>query len=376
MFLAVDDLALLHDGVRHGHLGGSPSEHHAGVLHRLVQDGERVVQRPLGLVQDVRGSAAEHDRARLVLGAAGELDDLVLADHHLGNLFAAAQLRLLRVVEGRDDVRAEHRREAFGAVEVRMLDGHDAGLFEQLLRVVVDQLAVNENIATVLDNAVDLALHLLLLRLLDLSNRLERVDLHAGAVNLDLVCVHLAIRHQHLAILDDLRHADADLLLEDEALLEEGILQGGAGLFDHLDVVQVVLAVQPEHRVDGQGRKVILLVLQQLRAQGGPRDAQEVLPERLGVLAVVDGQGLELGAGRGQGNPVPFDDDLRVHPLLDELLGVPQQLCCQHHDGSSPIAAFVILCLRDVDQDLGRGIVDPDSLQDGGSVVRHRRRTS
>mmetsp|Transcript_23269 Transcript_23269/g.53775 ORF Transcript_23269/g.53775 Transcript_23269/m.53775 type:complete len:250 (-) Transcript_23269:126-875(-) len=247
---------------------------HARVLDRLVEHGQSVMQRALRLVQDVHRRAAQHNGARLVLGAPRELDDLVLADHHLGDLLAGSQLRLLWVVEGRHDVRPQDCGQALGAVEVGVLDGHDASLLEQLLGVIVDQLTVDEHVAAVLDNAVHLRLHLLPLRLLDLGDGLQGVHLHAGAVDFYLVRVHLAVRDEDLAILHHLGHADADFLLEDEALLEEGVLQRGARLLQDLDVVQVRLPPQSQDGVDGELREVVLLVFQKLRAQCRPCDSE------------------------------------------------------------------------------------------------------
>ena len=48
-----------------------------------------------------------------------------------------------------------------------MLDGHDAGVREDLLREVVDQLPVHEAVDAVADDALALVRHLLPLRLLD-----------------------------------------------------------------------------------------------------------------------------------------------------------------------------------------------------------------
>eukprot|EP00449_Zooxanthella_nutricula_P003083 CAMPEP_0198514460 /NCGR_PEP_ID=MMETSP1462-20131121/16702_1 /TAXON_ID=1333877 /ORGANISM="Brandtodinium nutriculum, Strain RCC3387" /LENGTH=197 /DNA_ID=CAMNT_0044243921 /DNA_START=23 /DNA_END=612 /DNA_ORIENTATION=+ len=194
----------------------------ARVLHGLVQHGERVVQGALGLVEDVRRGAPEDDGTSLVLRAARKLDHFVLSDHHLRNPLAIPQLGFLRVLERRSDVGTQDGGQPLRAVEVGMLDCHHAAGLEKLLWVVVNELPINEHIAAMLDDPLDLHLHLVLLRLLDLRHCLEGVNLHPSSVNLDFVGVHLAVRHQDLAILKDLRHSNADLLLQDEALLEEG----------------------------------------------------------------------------------------------------------------------------------------------------------
>ena len=53
---------------------------------------------------------------------------------------------------------------------------------------------------------------------------LHGVHTHTGSVDLDLVSVHCGVRHQDLCILDALRLADADLLVQNETLVQEGVL--------------------------------------------------------------------------------------------------------------------------------------------------------
>ena len=52
------------------------------------------------------------------------------------------------------------------AVKVSMLNGHDTGIGKDLLREVVDQLAVDKAVEAVADDILDLGSHLLLFCLL------------------------------------------------------------------------------------------------------------------------------------------------------------------------------------------------------------------
>ena len=63
-----------------------------GVLDGGGEDAEGVVKRPLGLAQDLLGGAADHDRARLAERDAGELEERLVADHHLLDDVALADL--------------------------------------------------------------------------------------------------------------------------------------------------------------------------------------------------------------------------------------------------------------------------------------------
>mmetsp|Transcript_115344 Transcript_115344/g.246512 ORF Transcript_115344/g.246512 Transcript_115344/m.246512 type:complete len:332 (-) Transcript_115344:28-1023(-) len=252
-----------------------------------------------------------------------------------------------------------------------MFDGHDASFLEKLVRVVIDQLSVDKDVAVVLANLFHLCFHLVPLCLLNLLHGFKRVDLHASSIDLNLVRIHLAICDHHLAILQHLLVANTNPLLEDEALLQERILQRSAGLLDHLDVVQVRLPLQPQHRVHCERGEVLLLVLKKLRAERRPRDLQKVLAECGQVLAVVHGHGIKLLPGGGQSYAVALDDNLGVHLLLYQVLRVPQHLGSKDNDRGGAVSAFIVLRLGDVDQDLCGRVIDPDRFQDRGPIVSH-----
>lgn len=59
------------------------------------------------------------------------------------------------------------------------------------------------------------------------ADLLHAVDPDAGAIDLDLVRVHGGVGDQDVRVLDALRLPHADALVQDEALIQEGFLQGG-----------------------------------------------------------------------------------------------------------------------------------------------------
>ena len=58
---------------------------------------------------------------------------------------------------------------------------------------------------------------------------------------------------------------------------------------------------------------------------------------------------------------------------LDEPLGLSDELGGEDGDGGGPVADLVVLDAGHVDEDLGRGVVDPDRLQDRRAVIGHLR---
>mmetsp|Transcript_34240 Transcript_34240/g.58610 ORF Transcript_34240/g.58610 Transcript_34240/m.58610 type:complete len:562 (+) Transcript_34240:259-1944(+) len=368
--LARDGLGGLLHRLRHEHLGGAPPRQHGRRLDGLRQDAQRVVQRAVRLVDDVLVGAADHDGRGLRVGAAREAHELVLADHHLLDELARAELDLVGRVKRGDDVAVEDEGEALGALEVGVLDGHDARVGHLLLGQVVDELPVDEHVAAVREDAVDLLEHLRLLRRLDLGHLGDRVHLDLGAVDLHLVRVHRRVRHEHLAVCHPLRAADANLLVEQEAVgVEVRVAQGAARPLDDLDLVEVGRATELHHRVDRDLREELLVLREHLGRERRLRDVHQVVAELVLVLRVVHRRRLQRLQRRVAREAVARHHRLRVHLLLDELLRLAQELARQHADRRGAVTDLVVLHLGDVDEHLGRGVVDEDRLQNGGTVV-------
>ena len=322
--LARRGLRQIGDGVGHEHLGAAAAVHNAWLAHRRRQHAQSVVQRSLGLVEYLLRGAAQHDGARLAERDAAELEQLVLADHDLLDEVAVAELDTLRVVECGDDLAAEHERQALDALEVGVLDGHDARVGEQLLGVVVDELTVDEDVGAVLADALHLLLHLLLLGELELGHLGHRVDLDARAEHLDLVGVHGRVGDEDLGVLDASRLVDAGLLVEQEALVQIRVGQVAAELLDDLNGVQVAAALETEDGLDRQTRVHVLVLGEDLRAERGARYVHQILLELVHVLAVVDGVLLEHLASHVGRAPPAGNDRLRMDLLRYELLGLLQ----------------------------------------------------
>ena len=81
---------------------------------------------------------------------------------------------------------------------------------------------------------VHLLLHLVLLGLLDLRQLLHSVHAHARSEDLDLVRVQRRVGHEDVGVLDALRLAHADLLVQDETVLQVRILHAATNLNTHI----------------------------------------------------------------------------------------------------------------------------------------------
>lgn len=110
--------------------------------------------------------------------------DPELESVHLFDKVATSQFDHVGATESGDNLPAGNKGQPLDAVKVGVLDGHNAGVGEQLLGVVVDQLPVDEHSAVVLQNQFDLLLHLLLLGQLQFGHFGHWIDADTWAEHL------------------------------------------------------------------------------------------------------------------------------------------------------------------------------------------------
>eukprot|EP01139_Manchomonas_bermudensis_P016425 Amastigsp_a512768_109.p2 type:complete len:421 gc:universal Amastigsp_a512768_109:314-1576(+) len=364
------------DGARHRHLCGAAAEDHARLGRGLREHAEGVMERALGLVEQLLRRAAEHDRARRTLLAAREADEAILADEHLVDEGARAEDDLLGVVKRRHDLAAGDRSESLDAIKVRVLDGHDAGVGKELLGVVVDELAVDEHIDVVREDALDLGLHLGALGELDLGDLVSLVDTHARRENFDLVRVHRRVGDQNARVLNALGLADADLLLEKEPVCKERVCKRPADLLDDLNRLEVRRTAETHHGVHAHLCEEVLVVEHNLRRERRPRNVEKILAVLASVCDVRDRQRLERPRGNSRSCAEPGNDHLRMHFLVHKRLGLTEKHRREDAHRRRPVANLVVLSLRDLDEDLRRGVVNEHVLQNRRAVVRHNNRAA
>lgn len=75
-----------------------------------------------------------------------------------------------------------------------------------------------------------------------------------------LISIHRGVSDEDLGVLEALGLADADLLLQDEALIEERVVHGASGLLDDVDGVEVAAALEAEDGLDGDLCEVLLVL--------------------------------------------------------------------------------------------------------------------
>jgi hypothetical protein len=119
-------------------------------------------------------------------------------------------------------------------------------------------------------------------------------------------------------------------------------------------------------RVDGELRQEVLADLGALAGHGG----RSHLPEHLLVLRIDGGRDvIEDRLRLLAGEVVAADDGRRVDVLLEQVLRLLQELAGQRDGRRRAVADFVLLGLGDLDDHLGRGVLDVHLVEDSHPVV-------
>ena len=250
-----------------------------------------------------------------------------------------------------------------------MLNDHDSFFDEELFGVVVDKLPIDVDVGLVGCDSFDFLLHLHFLSLGDLVDFLEGFDPDSGSVDFDFVVVHGGVGSQNFAVLEGTFAANRDGFLQDEAIAQERLFDGASQLLYNLDVVQIGRPSQSEDGINSQLGKVLLVLGEQLGAEGGFGDVNKIFLEFCEVSRIVPGDREQLSPGGISGHPPAVDDDLGVQLHLDEFLSFSQKLPCEDGYGGGPVSDLLVLGLGNVDQNFSGRVVHMHGPKDGRPIV-------
>ena len=251
-------------------------------------------------------------------------------------------------------------------------DGRQMVLEEQMVGLVVETPLADGQIGArglYLVNHLDKLLALVRLQLLELfdARDVEPV-LRLGLWRLERACEDGDLGVPHLG-----RHLGVrEVLVDDDALDEKGVLQRAAHLSIHLDELKVdVLALEVRHRedrVNGDVGKLVVRLGDDLAAQARPGHLDQVGSLLLAELDHVRDL-VELGNGDVAGLVVPVGDPDGVDSLVDELGGLLQERAGENHDTGGAVTDLVVLRLGELHQQLGDVVRDLHFLQNGRAIV-------
>ena len=318
--------------------------------------------------------AADQDRNRLRVLAARDEGHLVIADLLLVDELGVAEVVLRELVELRDDLPARGLRQLLHVGLLDPPDGVDFLLREVVLREVVDAFLAEEHVRAALPDGLDHPLQhpfLLVEEGLELG-RIRDLDLR---VDLRLLDFEGRVDQGDLPFLHFARHAGVDaFLVHDDPVHELRVGDRSALLLDDLDVVVVdevraIRALLRDRRdgLDGDVGEQLLVPARGLRGHRGHRDLLEgvqVLHGNLHRDLLEDLPRLvrRLAVARG--------DYGRMNVLFDQVFRLLEQLSREDDRRGRAVAGLLVLGLRDLDEHLGRRVLDVNLLQDRHAIVR------
>eukprot|EP00963_Diacronema_lutheri_P005338 scaffold416_cov329-Pavlova_lutheri.AAC.6 len=356
----------------HSHLRASTAAHHSGIFHGGFEHAQSIVKGPLGLIQHVAGRSAQHHGAGLAQRHSGEAHHGLLSHGDLFHQVAGSQshLNLLVCAKVGGDLSTSDQRQALDAIKVGVLDGHDPGVREELLGVVVDELSIDEAGGTGVQYGLALVFHLGLLRCFEVSHLLQALGPDSCAIELELVGVHGGVGDQYLGVFHPFGLSDPRLLVQQEPVIEEGVLEATAWNLDDLYGIQPPFAFEPQDGLHGQLREVDLFLGEDLGGQGGARQLEEILAEPLLIFRMIHGQVCQGFQGHLAGGSIPRHHGHGMQLLFQKQgFRVFEKLSGEHDDGRGSVSHLVVLCFGDVHEQLGGWIVHVHGLEDGGPVV-------
>jgi hypothetical protein len=316
----------------------------------------------------VVGAAAEDEGDGLRVLDVLDEDALVAADVLLGDGAGEAEVVGFDVVERADDVAAGSAGETRQVGGFRAADRENTLLREVVLGHVVDAVTDEDDVGADVNELVDHLPKLLFLLIEELLKLVGIGDVDLG-VDLGLADLECAVEQRNLGVLDAEGHVLVDaLFVHDDALDEFGVVDRAADDLLDGDVVDVDAVVVPD-REDGVDDEFGEQVLRGFRALAGHRRLGDLDEGVAVVRGDLDRVVLEDLLGLLRGLPVALRDRGGVNVLVDEFLGLVEELTGDDDRGGGPVGDLVLLGLGDLDDHVRRGVVDVHLAENGDAVV-------
>eukprot|EP00047_Mylnosiga_fluctuans_P001742 m.221713 g.221713 ORF g.221713 m.221713 type:complete len:557 (-) comp10637_c0_seq1:26-1696(-) len=355
------------------HLNGTATSNNGVVLDRATHNHDGIVQRALRLLDELLGTAAHDDRARLGLGAAREEVVPLGADLLLLEERALAQRVGGHVVDrGLDRATARLHR------ALQIIVGHAAGTEHVAIgkplsgNIANGQLAEDDRSTRVLD-----LLELVVENVpLGIDNRL--VLLYVGDADLGVLLLALELELDveqgdlgvRVLLGLHLKAGVRERLLECNTGHKRGVLERAALDLLHADHAEGQVFAKGHHGIHDKPGEEVLLVRDELGVERGGGALLQQLAKLLRVVLIQRDRNLaNLLDGQGDGQAEAADDDLWVDTLLDEGLALAEELARKQHNACRAITDLGVLRLGNVHECAAGRVHNIQELHDGSAVV-------
>jgi len=373
--LARDLLEVLSEVARELHFDGASTGHNGVRLDGSTHNHGGIVEGPLSLLEILLSTSSEHEGGRL---------GLLTASEHVVSL--VTKLDLLELAANSEHVRGESLhgglKDSTGSLgntgHIILLDStgaEDVSVGEVLGGEITNGEVREDNLGSGVGDFVKLVVDDVPL---SINNLLEII----GVVNSNLSVVLLSLELELDVEEGDLRVFEAlGLLLETgigEGLLEadtshhEGVGDRATSDLLDSDVSLIEVLIQVEDGVDDHLGEELLVLGDNLGVEGSLSALdQELLLLLRGLVADLHGNLFNSLQALLAGLAVAAHNDLAVHALVDESLGLLQKLTGGDNDRGSSISDFVVLGLGDVHKGLGSGVHNIEEADQSGAIIRN-----
>mmetsp|Transcript_23317 Transcript_23317/g.41783 ORF Transcript_23317/g.41783 Transcript_23317/m.41783 type:complete len:210 (-) Transcript_23317:860-1489(-) len=157
----------------HEHFRASTTTNDSGILHSSCKNTQCIMKRPFCLIQDMRRSTPKNNCTGLSRFASPKTDHLIFTNHHLFNHIALPHRDEIRSIKSAHYLTTSHCSEAFDAVKIGMLNSHHTTFSKDGFRKIVNELPIDEDIASVGNDLFTLLTHSCLFSLFDFSNLIQ-----------------------------------------------------------------------------------------------------------------------------------------------------------------------------------------------------------
>ena len=355
------------------HLDGATTSNDGVGLVSSTHNHDSVVEGSLGLLEVLGSTTSEHESGRLGGRALGEHVVALVTKLDLLELAAKTEHILGNTLNGRLEDGTSGLTDTLEIVLGNATSTEDISVGEVLGGEITDGEAGEHNFGARLADLVKLVIDNVPL---GIDNSLEVL----GVINTHLSVILLGLELK-LDVEDGNLGGDEafgllletgvrESLLEADTVDEERVSDGATGDLLDTNVRLVEVLIEIEDGGHDELREELLILRDDLGVEGGLGALeQKVALLLLGLVGNLDRDLLDALVALLTGLTVALNDDLRVHTLFDEGLGLLEELTGDKHDGGGSITNLVVLRLGNIDESLGGGMHNVEKRDEGGTIV-------
>jgi hypothetical protein len=380
LMLSLDGSKLLSQVAGEFHLDGTTSSNNSLGLNSSDDNHEGIIEGSFGFFNVLRSSSSKDDSYGFSGGASSEHVETSISELHFFEFLTGSENLF------RDTVSSSlhDSSSGFGAsIEITKRassSAEDVSVSEVLSGQISNGELGENDLSTGFGNFIELIVDDFPF---SINNFLEvfgvlKSDFSVISLGLKL---ELNVEDQNLGVLEHLgllfETGIREGLLEADTVDELGVSGRSSGNFLNTDILLVVVTINGLDGINNHLSEEFSIAGDNLGVKRGHGASLEDLSLFNGVFGVhLDRDLSDAFTAEGLSFSVTLDNNLRVHALFDELLGLLEELTSGKDDRGGTISDFVILRLSDIDESLGGGVDNVEESDKSGTIIGDSDRAS